>query len=117
MRMLMVPTVFMCDIHLRLEYYDVIFLAKDLNKNDFNLDILLENKRVEPQNIKRRYNELVVELINRSKDYSHYADELPTYTYGGGCGKVDKKSSLKRLMKCKRCRECMVEAMCKLSGF
>tara|TARA_Y100000590_G_scaffold239882_1_gene269752 strand:- start:7434 stop:7793 length:360 start_codon:yes stop_codon:yes gene_type:complete len=118
MRMLMVPPMFMCDIHLRLEYHDVLLLAKDLHSNDLDIDVLLEHNRIEPQNIKTRYGELVDELLSRDECRQHfYADDLPPYTYRGCQGQVDKKGSLKRLMKCKSCRDCMVEALCRLSGF
>jgi hypothetical protein len=114
----MVPPMFMCDIHLRIEYYDVLILAKDINKEKFPLETLVEDRRVEPQNIKKRYDELVVELLERNKNYLRsYVDELPHYESINCCGYVDKKSSLKSLMKCRKCRECMVNALCKLSGF
>jgi hypothetical protein len=114
----MVPPMFMCDIHLRIEYYDVLVLAEDINKEKFPIKSLVKNRRVEPQNIKRRYDELVFELLERDENYLRwYVDELPHYESISSCGHVDKKNSLNSLMKCKKCRECMVNALCRLSGF
>jgi hypothetical protein len=114
----MVPPMFMCDIHLRIEYYDVLVLASEINKEKFPVKFLVEDKRIEPQNIKRRYDELILELLNRDENYfKWFMDELPYYESIGCCGHVDKKSSLNCLMKCRKCRECMVDALCKLSGF
>ena len=88
----------------------ILFLA-EAEKSRFSMNI-------EPQNIKKRYDELVFELLYRDENYlRRYVDELPEYEEINRCGYVDKKKSLKCLMKCKRCRECMVNAMCKLSGF
>ncbi len=118
MQMLMVPTMFICDIHLRIEYYDVLVLAEDINKEKFPVKFLVEDRRIEPQNIKQRYDELVNELLERDENYLRwYVDELPQYESISSCGHVDRKNSLNSLMKCKKCRECMVNALCKLSGF
>jgi len=113
----MVPPMFMCDIHLRIEYHDLLVLAEDINKKEFPIKLLVEDKRIEPQNIKRRYDELVFELLYRDENYlKWYVDELSEYKDINHRGHVDRKKSLNCLMKCRRCRECMVDAMCKLSG-